>query len=337
VLVGHDAKLSDLSYSPEGTRIASAAADGTARVWDARIPADPFSQVLWERAVEADPLTDVQRTELGIPSTLTFLANSALEAGGRRARDTGLAASKTLACSQRAGAYYDPDRLTPGIEQSSIIPDYALSACTDAARDAPSGQISYQTGRARLAAYDFQGARRDLESAVSKGYRAAQVDLGLLLLDPAAGMIDAGRAATLFEHAWKSGIAIAGFELGALYEHGVLRLDRSGAAFPPDVAKAWRWYQDAATRYEPNSLARLAERYERQAIAVTPDKEDGLFLQAFTLYARAAERARAQDWPDGAWSNWRYRRASLARVLAADGKMTEVARAFQSVLDEQTP
>jgi WD40 repeat protein len=335
VLVGHNGMLSHLSYSPDGARIATAAA-GTARIWDARVPADSLSQVLWQLAVEADPLTDVQSTELGIPSTLTFLANSALEARDRTARDrTAGDHSSSLSCSQRAGAYYDPERLTPGIKESSIIPDYALSACGDAARSDHSGQISYQTGRARLAAGDFQGARREFEYALSKGYRAARVDLGLLLIDPSANMLDPDRATTLLEKAWNSGLPIAGFELGALYEHGIPQhRDGSPFGFRPDDAKAWRWYQDAAKLHEPNSLARLAEGAERKALAATPDNAEVLFLQAFTLYARAAERARAQGWPDDVWRNWRYRRASLARMLAADDKMTDVARAFQKVLGE---
>jgi hypothetical protein len=35
-----------------------------------------------------------------------------------------------------------------------------------------------------------------------------------------------------------------------------------------------------------------------------------------------------ENWPDSAWKHWRYRRASLARVLAADGMMQPVADVF---------
>jgi hypothetical protein len=41
-----------------------------------------------------------------------------------------------------------------------------------------------------------------------------------------------------------------------------------------------------------------------------------------------SERARRQEWPDDAWKTWRYRRASLARVLARRGMMREVAQAY---------
>jgi TPR repeat protein len=319
-----------MSYSWDGARIASVWADGTARIWNATVPADWLSQVLWEQAVEADPLTEVQRTVLGIPSTLAFLANGALQASGGRATMPNATAGSAWACSQYAGAYYDPDRLTTGLELGSINTDMAIAVCAkDAAADS-SGQISYHIGRARFAQEDFAGARREFECAVAKGYRAAGVDLGLLLIDPNAKTPDHKRAATLFEQAWKAGVPIGGFELAVLYEHGI-----QSTSFQPDLAKAWAWYEEAAKEREPHSLARLAERAEHDALAAPAGKTDALLLEAFTLYARAAERARTQAWPDGAWSAWRYRRATLARLLAQDGLMPEVARNYQSVLGEK--
>ena len=330
VLSGLGAGAHSMAYSRDGTRIASVWADGSARIWNATVPADWHSQVLWEQAVEADPLTEVQRTVLGIPSTLALLANGALQASGRPATKQNAATGNAWACSFYAGAYYDPDRLSPGVEQESINGDIALSACTKvAAGSDSSGQVSYQSGRARLAQDDFAGARRELESAVSKGYRTADVDLGLLLTDPAAKMLDPKRAASLFEQAWKSGVSVGGFELAALYEHGV-----QSTAFQPDVEKAWTLYEEVARQGEPNSIARLAQRAEHAALAVPAGKADALLLEAFTLYARAAERARNQAWPDGAWRVWRYRRASLARILAEQGMMREVARIYKSILEE---
>jgi WD40 repeat protein/TPR repeat protein len=338
VLSAHGAMLGrHVSYSRDGSRIASVSADyNTARIWSATVPADWGSQVLWEQAVEADPLSEVQRTVLGIPSTQVLLANGALQASGARSSEPSTPAGKVWACSQYAGAYYDPDRITPGLEQASITADIAISACAKDAGADSSGQIIYQTGRARLAQDDFAGARREFESAVSKGYRAANVDLALLLSDPAAKMLDPKRAASLFAQAWKSGVPIAEFELAALYERGARSAEGSGPAFNPDVAKAWAMYEEAARRNEPNSLARLAERAEHGALAASGNTANALLLEAFTLYARAAERARTQAWPDGAWRAWRYRRATLARILAQEGMMREVARNYKSVLEETT-
>ena len=60
-------------------------------------------------------------------------------------------------------------------------------------------------------------------------------------------------------------------------------------------------------------------------------------VEAFKYYAAAAERARLEDWPDEAWRNWRYRRASLARLLAREGKMPEVAELYGAVRQKYAP
>jgi hypothetical protein len=115
-------------------------------------------------------------------------------------------------------------------------------------------------------------------------------------------------------------VPIAAFKLGHLLEHGV-------------PSKAWLWYQKGADAGEPNALARFAERDERDALAQTDlFKRNAQLLQAFRFYAAAAERAREEDWPDDAWKNWRYRRASLARVLAQRGMMQQVADAYRATI-----
>jgi hypothetical protein len=89
---------------------------------------------------------------------------------------------------------------------------------------------------------------------------------------------------------------------------------------------------------EPNAIARFAERDEANALIESDrSKRDALLLRAFSLYAAAAERAYEEDWPDDAWKQWRYRRASLARVLAQQGLMQQVADAYGSVLKRLPP
>jgi hypothetical protein len=56
-----------------------------------------------------------------------------------------------------------------------------------------------------------------------------------------------------------------------------------------------------------------------------------LLLRAFSRYASASERAKKADWPDEEWRYWRYRRATLARLLARAGLMQDVADAFAEV------
>jgi TPR repeat protein len=170
------------------------------------------------------------------------------------------------------------------------------------------------------------GARRQFELAVSKGYRAAGIDLGNLLLDGAAGVVDPPRALSLYEKAWADGVPIAAFALGHLYEVGA---PDAAVKFRPDPAQAWAWYQKGADAGQPSALARFGERDEQNALAVQdPPKAHALLLRAFRFYAAAVARARALDWPDEAWRNWRYRRATLARLLAREGMMGPVADAY---------
>jgi hypothetical protein len=117
--------------------------------------------------------------------------------------------------------------------------------------------------------------------------------------------------------------------LGSLYERGVPA---------PDRARAWLWYQRAADSGEPNALARLAAREDETAIAeADAGKRLADELKSFEYYAAASERARIEDWPDGAWRSWRYRRASLARLLASKGLMRDVADLNAGVRNRYAP
>jgi len=127
-------------------------------------------------------------------------------------------------------------------------------------------------------------------------------------------------------------VPIAAEQLGQLYEYGVHGQDATSTlVFPPDLDKAWFWYQKAADLNEPNALARFAGRDERNAGAETdPSKSNALLLHAFGFYTAAAEHAYNEDWPVDAWRHWRYRRATLARLLAREGMMQQVADVYQT-------
>jgi WD40 repeat protein/serine/threonine protein kinase len=172
VLAGHTAAVRDAAYSGDGTRVITASDDQTAKVWDAHPPADLATQVLWSSAAEIDPLSDAERSRLGIP------------------RDPRVKA---------------PDRTQP-------------------------------------------------------------------------------------------------------------------AASDSDVA-------------EPDSLPELASREELAAIGENdPAVRDQRLLRALALYSTAAEQGRLQGRSDDRFRHWCYRRASLARVLAAEGLMQQVAQSYQAAL-----
>jgi WD40 repeat protein/serine/threonine protein kinase len=323
-LTGNDSYVYSAAYSPDGTRIVTASFDKTARIWDARVPAGLGAQILWDASAVTDPLPEVDRTELGLPHDA-------------RVRSW---PTKGSGCDQAAAAVYDPDRLTPGVLLENITVDVANPACSaEIDKEEHAARADYQMGRTTLAKGNANNARQQFETAVARGYRTAGVDLADLLTTVSAGVLDPARAVSLYRKAWQDGVTIAAFRLGHLYESGLQgRRNSTGVAFQPDAAQAWSWYQQGADAGEPSALARFAELEESAALASrNPSKRNAELLQAFRLYAAAATRAYQEDWPDDAWKHWRYRRASLARLLAQDGLMQEVADAYREVLDKATP
>ena len=271
--------------------------------------ADLDAQIAWSQAAKIDDLSDLERSRLGLPPDA-------------RIRTWSDDASE---CDTAAAAPHDPDRRAPGVAQGNISVSVAGNACAqEIAESGAAPRLAYQLGRALLAKDDLKGARREFELAVSGGYRAAQVDLAGLLVDASAGPSDHARAVSLYEKAWRDGVPIAAFELGQLYERGVPgAAETAPVARQPDLSKAWSWYRKGADIGEPNALARFGERDDASAVTESsPQKRDALLLKAFASYAAAAERAQVEDWPDDTWRNWRYRRATLARLLAREGMMS---------------
>jgi WD40 repeat protein/TPR repeat protein len=323
VFSGHDGLVQSAAYSPDGTRIVTASFDKTARIWDARVPAAIEGQIVWDLAAQIDGLTDADRTQLGLP------------ADGRT-----FDSAQGTPCDEAAAAFYDPDRRAKGHLTSEINVDIAKTACaSEITNPGHSAQSDYQMGRALLAKNDVKGAIREFEIAISKGYRAAAIDLAITLRDQSTGALDPARAVGLLERAWKDHVPIAAYELGRYYENG---LPTARTAVNPirqtDLSKAWFWYQRGADAGEPNALARYAARDEDTALAENGRaNRNSLLLLAFSRYAAAAQRAHDEGWPDDAWRSWRYRRATIARLLAREGMMQQIADAYGTVLIQFAP
>jgi WD40 repeat protein/TPR repeat protein len=323
VLAGHTDWVNSAAFSPDGRRIVTASFDKTAQVWDARV-ATLDAQTEWAAAAQFDLLSSTERFQLGLPL----------------ASDVHRWSADSSPCDQSAGAPYDPLRRAPGVILQEIVADVAVAACADGKGSSRGAARSlYELGRALMAKGNIAGARRDFAAALAAGYPAAGVDLARLLAQPSAGAMDVPQAISLYEQAWRSGVPIAAFEIGSLYEHGVCQPGSGSACWlAPDEARAFRWYQKGADAGEPTALARLGAREDRSVLtAAEPAGRRSHMLDAFRYYAAAAERARLEDWPDSAWRDWRYRRASIARVLAREGMMEQVADAYQAIRNQYAP
>jgi WD40 repeat protein/serine/threonine protein kinase len=315
VLAGHTSGLSWAAFSPNGKSVLTTSVDKTARIWDADTP-DIDTQIAWSAAAQFDVLGEADRFQLGLSESTEV-------------RHWSNARTK---CDELAAAPYDPQRRAVGVTVDGLEASLALEACANRAKGSDDqARMVYQHGRALMAAQKFSDARRDFESAIGRGVGAARVDLARLLSDPAAGMLDVPKAIALEQQAWHDGLTVAAYDLGVLYEHGV-----SAAAqpvLPVNETQAWIWYQRAADAGEPDALARFAERQQAAAASEQDAKKSkSLQLEAFKYYADAADRARREDWPEDAWIDWRYRRASLARLLERQGMIRETAAAYEEVV-----
>jgi len=319
----HGDVVTAAAISPDGSRVLTASNDGVARVFPMPVLLGLTAQIAWSRSAQFDPLPAGARAELGLQA----------EPGKK------IWPSDATPCDKTTAAIHDPDRMAAGIVQASIVAAVAERACSEA--DAKWGHLPrliYQKGRVSLAKHDIKAARDQFELAVKEDYRAARVDLATLLSQGDSPDVHGStRAISLFERAWDTGVAMAAFDLGRLYEQGVRHGDANSIfVIEPDPSKAWSWYEKGMNAGEPNAIARFAQRDEANATVESDrSKRDALLLGAFGYYAAAAERAYEENWPDESWKDWRYRRASLARVLAQQGMMQQVADTYAAMLDKR--
>jgi TPR repeat protein len=129
-------------------------------------------------------------------------------------------------------------------------------------------------------------------------------------------------------------VDVAAFELGRLYEHGVRASSANETSWLlANQELAWNWYRRGADLGEPSALARYGQSEEEAARRASDLTErHRRRLEAFKYYAAASELARREAWPDEAWREWRLHRASLARLLALEGGMPEVAATYFAAL-----
>jgi WD40 repeat protein len=305
---GHRGAVQTALLSPDGRTLLTASTDGTARVWEARVPPSLATVVWLEAAAEITPLSAVARDRFGLAPAVHSRSVTGTPTN----------------CDLVAASDDDPDRQSLGVAIPNIAPGRALPACQAAVSAAPdSARSVYELGRVLFASGDTAAAKARFEQAAGKHYRAAYVDLAdLLLREGTPASVE--RAGQLYEQAWDAGVPADAVRLAEFHA-------RAGG----DPELSWSWYQRGAARGEPDALGRLALQAEQQALATaSAATRRELLLKAFTSYAKAARQAEEAGWPEERWQFWRYRLATLARLLSDEGMMDEVAARYRAAAGE---
>jgi eukaryotic-like serine/threonine-protein kinase len=334
LLSGHADRVYLAAYSPDGSRLVTASRDKSARIWDART-----GGVV---ALLAGHVDRVYSAAYSFDGSRVVTASRDKTA---RIWDAGTGAQLLVLSGhddEVLTAAYSPD----GTRIVSASVD-GTARVWDARTGAQLLVLSGHGDRMLSAAYSRDGTRivtasDDRIARIWDAYSGVQ--LAALLghddvVNSAAYSPDGTRVVTASAdktaRVWDSRVP-AGIEAQILWDaaaepDALPGLERSQLGLPGDTGPNNRSIDVSAGKADV--LARSAERDEKMALTQTDARSrDTLLLQAFTGYAAAADYARREHWPDDSWRYWRHRRASLARVLAQEGMMQQVADSYRAVL-----
>jgi hypothetical protein len=209
-------------------------------------------------------------------------------------------------------------RRAAGHERIDINPELATAACgPDKKIDEPAeGGREYLQGRALRAAGKTREAQSKFDEAWRKGYAASGVDAALLRIeqDHTRSVLESARSQ--LKQAWDKGVARAGTELA--------RLDGG-------TAEGESWLRKAEAAGDPSAYALEGEWKDQRLLATHSDAEQlPQLLAGLKAYRQAAQLGETAGWPELTVRDWRFRRATLARMLAQRQKMHEAVQVIAS-------
>jgi WD40 repeat protein len=297
-LSGHNGTVNTVAYSPDGTHIVTSSFDRTARIWDAHSGA--------QLAVLSGHTDSVESAAYSPDGSCIVTASQDMTARTWDARTAVQLFEFSGHRQSLNSAGFSPDgtRIITGGNDTVRI--------WDAATGAQLGALPDHAGFAVMsAAYSPDGTR-----IVTAAY---------------------GKVARIWDARAPATIAAQILWEAAAETDPLPDADRTELGLPEPGHRHEIGLPTTADE-EPTALASFAERDDKDALAENdPAKRNALLLRAFRAYAAAAERAKNQEWPDNAWKAWRYRRATLARILAREGLMQEVANAYEAALEQNAP
>jgi WD40 repeat protein/tRNA A-37 threonylcarbamoyl transferase component Bud32 len=333
-LKGHTGGVHGAGFSPDGQRIVTASYDKTARIWDA---------ATGRELVRLEGHSDLVASAVFSPDSRRVVTASSDNTARIWDADTGRELPRLQGHTGGVGsAAFSPDGrrvVTASDDRTARIWDAAtgkqlvvLSGHEDSVSDA---EFSADGLRIVTASRDrsvrvwesatghvlavFKGHDDQVESAAFSGDGSRIISASE---DGTARIWDARIPALEQQLSWAEA---AQFDPLAPSLRAATEFPRTAARIPSRVIEA----------ASPLVLARQGEAAERAALGARTESERAAsLLQAFGLFAAAAARAERAGWPDDASRQWRYRRASLARVLASAGMMPQVAQVYERTLRE---
>jgi WD40 repeat protein len=286
VLVGTSVREVWVGFSPDGAQIAALDSEGVAHRWSTPPVVSVDDQIRWADLGNPDPLTAVQRARFGLDEQ---------PSGPDVPSDE---------CEREAAAPYETRRRSPGHELDDVNGDLAEPACARPARGLASGVWEFRSGRAQVAAGKVAEGEARLRASWRVGYLPAAVDLAAVLMRTDAGH---GEARAILEAAWARGLSRAGADL--VRDH-------------PDPALLAR--VEAAG--EPSAYALQGDREERASLAAAePAVRRSHLERAMHAYEQAVRDAERQNFPEQTARDWRFRRATLARLLIGTGTTADAS------------
>jgi len=168
-------------------------------------------------------------------------------------------------CDLAAASADDPDKPEDiaGVATARLISDVAIKACSDAVAAQPGmPRLSYQLGRAFLAAKRYKEAMGAFRAAATGGSGAAENSLGIMYLNGYGIARDDRKAAAFYQKAAEKGVASGMLNLARLYMLGI--------GVSKDVPRALRYLSSATNAGSASARRELAAYYKGNQPARSP-------------------------------------------------------------------